>query len=512
MSSPFVHRGPGGRMRAADLIRWAATMPVPSGDNAGESWTVPPWQRRLLAAIVKPGVQVIAATCGRGNGKTAVAALISRAYLPGGPLYEPGAEVLVVSASHPQARLVIDDLEAWREDGWLVANSPQIARVKAGRAQVRAVAANPRTLHGARPSVIVADELTQWQSPERMYAALRTSLGKRPGSRMLCIGTRPMSGSGHVFDRLLSGGAEVVLSYSATTADDEAGRLGQRRTWRKANPSLDVLPSLEASIRAEWLEARDDPQALARFKSLRLNMGVSDTSEAVLLPPEAWERIETHSLPPRDGPMVLGLDLGGTGAFTAACGFWPSSGRLEALATCGGIPDLIQRGRTDQVGGLYVAMHKAGELLPQAGRRVPDYGQFLGEVLGRWGPPSVIVCDRYREGELRDALDSARMPPGRPVIARGGGWRDGGEDLRRFVRMVMERQVSAPVSLLLRSAIGEARTLADPGGNLKLAKNSQSGRRLRARDDIAAAAILAIAEADRRGVPSERRGLRLVAV
>ena len=120
-------------MRAADLIRWAATMPVPSGDNAGESWTVPPWQRRLLAAVVKPGVQVIAATCSRGNGKTAVAALIARAYLPGGPLYEPGAEVLVVSASHPQARLVIDDLEAWREDGWLVANSWKAVRRLEGR-------------------------------------------------------------------------------------------------------------------------------------------------------------------------------------------------------------------------------------------------------------------------------------------------------------------------------------------------------------------------------------------
>ena len=160
-----------GDKAASPMQDWAVRriganpMLVPSGDNAGEPWTVAPWQRRLLAAIVKPGMQVIAATCGRGNGKTAVAALIARAYLPGGPLYEPGAEVLVVSASHPQARLVIDDLEAWREDGWLVANSPQIARVKAGGAQVRAVAANPRTLHGARPSVIVADELTQWGSP-----------------------------------------------------------------------------------------------------------------------------------------------------------------------------------------------------------------------------------------------------------------------------------------------------------------------------------------------------------
>ena len=58
------------------------------------------------------------------------------------------------------------------------ATGSQIARVKFGLALlVRAVAASPRTLHGARPSVIVSDELTQWRSPGRMYAALRTSLG-----------------------------------------------------------------------------------------------------------------------------------------------------------------------------------------------------------------------------------------------------------------------------------------------------------------------------------------------
>ena len=92
------------------------------------------------------------------------------------------------------------------------------------------------------------------------------------------------------------------------------------------------------------------------------------------------------------------------------------------------------------------------------------------------------------------------------------GWRDGSEDVRRFRRAVLERRVVAPVSLLLRAAIGEARTLADPGGNEKLAKGSQGGRRARARDDVAAAAILAVAEADRRGIPATGGGPRLVAV
>ena len=486
-------------------------MPVPSGDGAGEPWQVVPWQRRLFAAVERPGVQVIGASTSRGNGKTATGALIARAFLPGGPLYAPGREVLVVSASHPQARLVISDLEAWREDGWLVANSPQIARVQAGGAVVRAVAANPRTLHGARPDFVVADELAQWQQPDRMYAALRTSLGKRAGSRLLAVGTRPVAGSGHVFDGLLSGGADVALTYAATAADEKAGRLGWRRTWRKANPSLDVLPSLEASIRREWKEAQADDQAAARFKSLRLNMGRADTAENVLLTTEAWERCEADILPDRKGPMVLGLDLGGSGAFTAGVAYWPASGRLEAVATCGGVPDLTARGRADQVGSLYSDLARRGELLPQAGRRVPDYAEFVREVRARWGTPSVIVCDRYRESELLDGLDDARMPR-RPLVVRGMGWRDGSEDVRRFRRAVLERRVVAPVSLLLRAAIGEARTLADPGGNEKLAKGSQGGRRARARDDVAAAAILAIAEADRRGIPATGGGPRLVAV
>ena len=43
--------------------------------------------------------------------------------------------------------------------------------------------------------------------------------------------------------------------------------------------------------------------------------------------------------------------------------------------------------------------------------------------------------------------------------------------------------------------MADARTVSDPAGNAKLAKGSAGGRRLRARDDAAAATILAVAEA-----------------
>ena len=62
--------------------------------------------------------------------------------------------------------------------------------------------------------------------------------------------------------------------------------------------------------------------------------------------------------------------------------------------------------------------------------------------------------------------------------------------------------------------MAEARTVSDPAGNAKLAKASQGGRRLRARDDAACAAILAVAEGVRRFQqrPQRTRPLRTALV
>ena len=129
---------------------------------------------------------------------------------------------------------------------------------------------------------------------------------------------------------------------------------------------------------------------------------------------------------------------------------------------------------------------------------------LLGEVLARWGRPAVVAADRYRESDLRQALDRAHFPSA-SYVPRGQGFKDGSEDVRAFRRAVLSGNVTAGKSLLLRAALAEARTVADPSGNEKLAKSTEGGRRRRARDDAAAAAILAVAEGSRRG---DRPGAR----
>ena len=121
------------------------------------------------------------------------------------------------------------------------------------------------------------------------------------------------------------------------------------------------------------------------------------------------------------------------------------------------------------------------------------------------------MADRYRANDLAAALEASGFPLA-AFVQRGQGFRDGGEDVRHFRRAVLEGRVRAGRSLLLRAALSEATTISDPSGNEKLSKRTEGGRRARARDDAAAAAILAVAEGQRRARKRARRPLRIVQV
>ena len=233
---------------------------------------------------------------------------------------------------------------------------------------------------------------------------------------------------------------------------------------------------------------------LAAFRALRLNGGVSDTLQAALLDAGTWRRIEGDAEP--DGRPVWGVDLGTSAAMSAIACYWPASGRLEALAAFPREPTLQERGLRDGVGRLYAECHARGELM-QCGGAAVDIAALLAAAHDRFGAPSALAADRWREAELRDSLKRGGIPLA-ALELRGQGFKDGGEDVRLFRRAVAEGRVTPPRSLLLTAAVSEARTLMDPAGNSKLAKGSEGGRRMRARDDAAAAAILAVSLGVRR--------------
>ena len=281
------------------------------------------------------------------------------------------------------------------------------------------------------PSLILADEPAQWpeSTGERMVAALMTALGKIPDARLIALGTRP-AGNDHWFAKALAGGADYAQTHAAAPADPPF----QRRTWAKANPSINFMPDLEATIRREAGHAKTDPALFPGFRALRLNGGTSDTEEAMLIDAGTWEGIEGAA--DRAGPVIWGCDLGTSAAMSAIAAFWPETGRLESVAAFPHDPPLSERGLRDGVGGLYQQCSERGELI-QTGQRAVALPGLLREALDRFGRPARIVADRWREAELRDALDAAGVPLAALEI-RGQGFKDGAEDVRGFRRAVLE--------------------------------------------------------------------------
>ena len=492
-----------------ELTGYLSSLTVSQGRFAGEAFRVLPWESRFVRGAFAPGVQTAALSVARGNGKTALLAGIATATLDG-PLMVPRGETIIVASSFAQGRIAFDFVAAYlgRERlkdraRWRVWDSPQQAGIenRESGASLRVLGSDPRRAHGLAPVLVLADEPAQWPAStgERMRAALVTAAGKQPHSRFVALGTRPAD-EGHWFAGMLSGGADYAQCHAAGPDDSRFNR----RTWAKANPSLNHLPDLEAAIRREAKAAKSDPGMLAAFEALRLNLGTDDTERALLLDAGLWRSIEGKAAP--GGRCAWGVDLGTNAAQSAVAAYWPDTGALAAVAAFPSVPSLTERGLRDGVSGLYTECAKRGELLT-LGNNTVDVGALIDAARARFGVPSVIAADRWREADLRDALERAGIPLA-GLDLRGMGWRDGAEDVRAFRRACAEGRVTPPESLLLRAAMSEARVLVDPAGNAKLAKHSEGGRRARARDDAAAAAILAVASGTRAAARPRPRRLR----
>ena len=502
------------------LTDYIQRLTIGQGSHAGEPFKLLGWQRRFIRGAFAPDVQTAALSIARANGKSVLVAAIGAGAVDiGAPLVEPMGECVIVASSFNQGQVIFRHLKhflnptlAAHKGRFRVSDSMNAASIHdtSTGALVRVVGNNPRTLHGLQPKLLLLDELAQWESGalDSSLAALSTSLGKIPESRLIALGTRAASEL-HPFEKLLTGGADYAQVHAALDSDSDNPFLV--RTWKKANPSLNHMPDLRRVIEKEAKRARRDASLLPAFEALRLNKGVSDVSQAVLIEAATWRRAESPERPAIKGGYVLGVDLGTNAAMSAASAYSPQSGALDCFAVFPEKPSLAERGLRDGVGGAYQTMRERGELII-SGERVSSIAGLLAECLKRWGKPSAIVCDRWREAELRQELSKARFPSGAAIVVRGQGYKDGGEDVRDFRKAILDGHVRAPVSLLLRSALNEARVITDAAGNSKLAKNGEGGRRKVARDDAAAAAILCIAEGQRRrvaGVGKRRRKRRI---
>ena len=489
--TPAVHR-------PASVIPWLETLTVTQGEGAGNTLKLFPWERDWIASLEEAGGRrTRGLSIGRGAGKTTLTGSLGAAAVAG-PWAVPRGLVLIVASTFKQARVAFAHSLAFMRpiidadpDRWRVLDSEQAARIedRTTGSALEAREAVPGSLHGPAPVLIIGDEPSQWAPTkgDRLFSALRTSLGKVPGSRALFIGTKPAEPD-HWFAKLLGRPGGV------TFAGDPEGDWQDEAEWHAANPSLANMPELLDVYREEAEDAEDDASLLPGFKALRLNLGGADEEIALLLDAADWQRAEVDLLPAAAGPCVWGVDLSGGDAMAAAACYWPSTGRLEALAAFPSLPKLDERSRLD--GADYARMKHDGDLLI-LGQRVVPVPELIGAALFKWQRPARIVADYHHERELREALDAANFPPAVLIAASLGGMKDSPGRLRDFRRAVKGGKVYAQPRLLIRQSLANARTVSDSMGEERLTKGGVAGRKRRSRDDVAVAIVAAVSEASR---------------
>ena len=337
---------------------------------------------------------------------------------------------------------------------------------------------------------VICDEPGAWEVNKGalMADALFGALGK-PNSRLrlLFIGTIAPATTGWWPD-LIKDGTDIENETYVHLLQ------GNKKTWdnwhtiRKANPLVTIDPKFRKQLLRERNKARNDPRLKARFLSYRLNIPSKDESD-MLLNLDDWEKALRRRVKPQDELPIIGVDLGGGRAWSAAVAVWPN-GRVEAFAVAPGIPSIEEQEKRDRVPpNTYQKLVDSGYLQVCDGLQVQPVSEFAQLLEAKWPEASMVICDRFRMPELSDHI-SYRVEP------RVTRWSEAAEDIRALRKWVKDGplNVEGDSRKLITASLAVAMVKNDDQGNTRLIKRGFNNE---ARDDVAFAMTLAVGECER---------------
>ena len=466
-----------------------------------------PFQTAFMKAATAPRTHLAALSLPRGNGKSRLAAhLVERILSPADPLFKPGSESVLCAASIEQARIVFRFARAELEPlgGYRFIDSATRAAILhvASNTRLRVIGSNGKTAMGlVNTPWAICDEPGSWENTggQLLFDAIETAKGK-PGSplRSLYIGTIAPASSGWWHDLALgkSGKGRAIKCLQGDRA-----KWDRWREVARCNPLTKIAPEFRKQLRGELKAAIADSRLKARFLSYRLNLPSADEA-TMLLTTDDFEIMAGREVAARRGRPIVAIDLGGGRAWSAATAIW-QSGRIEALAVAPGIPDIESQETRDQVPpGTYSRLLQTGRLRMAHGLRVQPPAALVAAITEAWGEPELIVCDRFRLGELKDCVN------GTPVVPRVSRWSEAGDDIRSLRRLVKDGPLSVEETSrpLLAASLSVAMVKNDDQGNTRLTKKASNNT---ARDDVAAALVLGAGVFQRARAQPKRAGAYL---
>ena len=452
------------------------------------------FQRTFIKAALSPQYNTAVLSTPRANGKSwLAAAILIDCLTPGGALHEPGKEYLLGSGAIDQARMVFGPIKAALGDNPEYRFSDSVSRLavthKPTDTKLRVISSNGRTAMGVvNTPVWVFDEAGSFEvdGGQLLWDAAVTAQGK-PNSplKLILIGTLAPALGGWWHD-LISDGTHGSTYVQTLQANPE--RWDQWSEIRRCNPLTAVSAEFRKVLLAERDAAYRDSRLRARFLSYRLNLPTADESQ-MLLSADELERVLARPVPERVGAPVVGIDLGGGRAWSAAVAQW-ENGRIEAIALAPGIPSIEAQEKRDRVPrGSYQKLVNDGSLRVAHGLHKQPPDQLVNAMLDMWGKPKRVIVDRFRLDELKDAGKGLR------IEERVTRWSDAASDIRALRKFSSDGPLAVEHGsrLLLTASLLAALVLNDDQGNTRLTKRSHNV----SRDDVAAALLLSAGGVDR---------------
>ena len=422
-------------------------------------------------------------TVARKNGKTTgVAALMAYAMKNLAIGWE-GAVASIRRENAAETRRIIEGLSQMNHLDLTVFRN----RITGERGGVTVASSHAGAGHSVGLNLAVFDEVGL--APPKMLStlgALETALSARDGT-LLGVSVR---GDSPVIDEMIADPETCIIQHSAPEGCD----LLDAEMWQLANPALGKAKSL-LYMERQARGARLSKVRERRFRCLDLNQKGTVEGAQGLVTPEDWRMCQVSGwdeMPAATGPVVLGIDLGGSWSLTAAAALWVETGRLEMRYAVASEPNLEVRGEQDGDPSRYERAVEFGLVEVHAGR-ITDAKRFLLGVFDWLNREEILAigADRYRRDEMLSVLASldVEVPS---VVWRGTGagrTADGSHDVRQFIgRIVSGGRLRVWGSdEILTVAARDVRVRYDEGGNPALCKKVWTSRI----DPIQAAVIAA---------------------
>ena len=314
-------------MTATAAISFLQKLRIPEGPSAGKSLRLAPFQKQFIRGSLADEVSIAALSVGRGNAKTALSAGLGLAALLGKIDRQPRREIIIGAKTRDQGAIcwrfvegLSQSLSVTVRKRLTFTRSPRLEvryEGDGGGHVLRVLASDAKNALGLAPVLAILDERGHWDrdSGDALEAAIFSALGKRAG-RALVISTSAPDDS-HSFSKLLDEPQARVYVQEHRAPDGCAP--DDLEALRIANPGAEF--GIGSSL--EWLQA-EARRAIARggstltaFRLYNLNQRVSGETRDVLLTTDEWLKCEVADLPPRAGPVVIGIDLGGSASMTA---------------------------------------------------------------------------------------------------------------------------------------------------------------------------------------------------